>query len=137
MAPASRPQYFDNYITHHHPRFLAPSSVVVAYYIYKNNNMNTNVQERDRVNLAIDNNGFIAVTAEFVEEMRDCVPPQTMKGGLYSIIQVGEISKHDNKGVALYETFIMMNEEALRLDVADARMEVGQWYFTGLKPAVK
>ena len=95
------------------------------------------MQERDRVNVAIENNSFIPVTEEFVYEMRDCVPPQTMKGGLYSIIQVGEISRHDNKGVALYETFILMNEEAVRLDIEDSRMEINKWYFTGLKPAVR
>lgn len=99
--------------------------------------MNTNAQERDRVNLAIENNWFIPVTEEFVEEMRDCVPPQTMKSGLYSIIQVGEISRHDSKGVALYETFMLMNEEATRLGLSDTRMEVGKWYFMGLKPAAK
>jgi hypothetical protein len=48
--------------------------------------MNTNIQERDRVNMAIETNSFIPVTESFVEEMRDCVPPQTMKSGLYSII---------------------------------------------------
>lgn len=96
--------------------------------------------DRDRVNAAIKNTPFVAcvpVSESFVEEMRDCVPPQTMKSGLYSIIQVGEISRHNQAGQALYETYMMMNEEAVRLDMGDSRMEVGQWYFMGLKPAIE
>lgn len=58
------------------------------------------------------------IAPEIIEEMRDCVPPQTMSRDL---LQVGEAYDHDRTtGQALYATFE-------RVD--------GKWYFRGHQPS--
>ena len=108
---------------------------------YIENGIRRALSDRERVNKsreAGDKNPAVAVSDEFVEEMRDCVPPTTLQtGGLYSIIQVGEISEHDKDGHPLYETFQRMNEEAVRMNIIDSRMQVNQWYYVGLKLKAK
>lgn len=79
----------------------------------------------------------IPVSIEYLEEMRDCVPPQFMgttdEAGYYHMIQVGEPASHNKHGQPTYETFQMMSQRAVDSDLEDSRMVAGVWYFVGLK----
>jgi hypothetical protein len=98
--------------------------------------------DRARVNSAIEFGAMstgVAVSEKFVEEMRDCLPPQFM-GHVYpfNYIQVGEVSEHrkDHKTgeyVPVYETYCCVSEEGKNSPLATA-YDFGQWYFIGLKP---
>ncbi len=97
-----------------------------------------NASDRERVenahNVAQDENICVPVSIDFVEEMRDCVPPVTMRyGGLYHIVQCGEPANHNEKGQPLYETYMSMTQKAVDGDCADARMNVDEWYCVGNK----
>lgn len=101
--------------------------------------------DRQRVNVAIEavpvklaQSVRLPVSEEFVEEMRDCVPPITMRyESCYNTIQVGEISQHDREGRPLYETYMQMNQAAIDQNLNDYSMIVNQWYFVGLKTQSK
>lgn len=98
--------------------------------------------DRSRVNAAITFGAMstrVSVSDEFVEEMRDCLPPQFM-GHLYpfNYIQVGEVSdyrkdKKTGEYVPVYETYCCVSEEGKDSPLATA-YDFGQWYFIGLKP---
>ena len=94
--------------------------------------------DRERVNVAIEATHphycRLPVSEEFVEEMRDCVPPITMRyKSCYNTIQVGEISQHNSEGRPLYETYMQMNDAAIAQNLDDHSMTPNQWYFIGLK----
>lgn len=77
------------------------------------------------------------VSEEFVEEMRDCVPPAFMgqKAPFY-FIQVGEATDHkrvDNVWVEVYETYVIATEQN---DITKVYKH-NQWYFMGVKPLIK
>ena len=95
--------------------------------------------DRGRVNHETKTNPYpcLAVSIEFFDEMLGAVPPafhgKTDNAGCYSMIQVGEPTDHNAQGKPLYETFQCMNQAAIEQQLADSRMEVGQWYFVGLR----
>lgn len=61
------------------------------------------------------------VSLEVVEEMRDCVPPETMTK---NYLQVGEAYSRDwETGQDLYTTF--------------ERRKDGKWYYIGHKPTMR
>jgi hypothetical protein len=77
------------------------------------------------------------VSEEFVEEMRDCVPPAFMgKSGPFYFIQVGEATDHkavNGEYVEVYETYVRATES----NEMTEQYAVGQWYFMGIKPLIK
>lgn len=97
--------------------------------------------DRDMVNHETKHNPrpCLEVSEEFFWEMCECVPPvyfgTTDNAGCYSMMQVGEPMRHDAQGNELYETFQRMNQAAIDQNLADSRMRVGVWYFTGLRKA--
>lgn len=104
----------------------------------KQSTLTKHLSDRDRVNVAIEASPFnccLPVSEDFVDEMRDCVPPQTLKHSDYYItLQVGEITQFDAVGTPLYETYQKMSRYAVADNVADSRFVPNQWYFVGLKP---
>lgn len=77
------------------------------------------------------------VSEEFVEEMRDCVPPAYMgKNGPFYFIQVGEALDHksvNGEFVEVYETYVQATEQ----NELTTAYEPEQWYFMGAKPLIK
>lgn len=77
------------------------------------------------------------VSEEFVEEMRDCVPPAFMgKKAPFYFIQVGEATDHknvDGEWVEVYETYVMATEQNEITEV----YKQNQWYFMGVRPLLK
>lgn len=97
--------------------------------------------DREMVNSCIKqdrsykNSYHLPVSLEFVEEMRDCVPPAFMgKKGPFYYIQVGEATDHaankEGKVVEVYETYITATEQ----NELTEKYSEGQWYFMGVKP---
>lgn len=99
-------------------------------------------KDRDRVNAAIEFGAMstlVAVSEEFVDEMRDCLPP-TFMGHKYpfNYVQVGEASSHrvnrkTGQYEPVYETYCEVSEEGKNSGFT-AAYDYGQWYFIGLKP---
>ena len=98
---------------------------------------------RDMVNSCIaqdksyKNSYLQEVSEEFVEEMRDCLPPAFM-GVInpFYFIQVGEATDHrEVKGewVEVYETYVKATEQ----NEFTVKYAPDQWYFMGVKPLVK
>lgn len=99
--------------------------------------------DRERVDSCIRqdksyNNSYLQkVSEQFVEEMRDCVPPAFMgKKGPFYFIQVGEATDHKNingEWLEVYETYVIATEQNEMTEV----YEPNQWYFMGVKPLIK
>ena len=99
--------------------------------------------DRDMVNSCIaqdksyKNSYLQEVSEEFVEEMRDCLPPAFMgvKDCFY-YIQVGEATAHkevNGEWVEVYETYV----KATAQNEFTVKYAPDQWYFMGVYPLLK
>ena len=98
--------------------------------------------DRDMVNSCIrqdksyKNSYMQEVSEDFLNEMRDCVPPAFMGSvGPFYYIQVGEATDHksvNGEYVEVYETYT----KAIANNDMTKKYKKDQWYFIGCKPLI-
>lgn len=76
------------------------------------------------------------VAEEVAEDALCQLPPAYWERGIYEVFQVGEPFDHSDRGIPRHDTYMRMTEDCPH-ELRDARMEVNQWYYAGLKELIR